>query len=330
MRVVDLFCGAGGFSCGAQQAGCTVVAGVDNERVCIPTFESNIGSPCLQLDLHDATSQDTVVNLCQRENVHVILGSPPCQPYSIANVHKGRVGSGDFRKSLPGVFARIVSRASPKAFILEEVRPFATSVQLREVLDVLEGQYCCQVQILDARDFGVAQRRKRCIVVGVRKDLDVRAALHPSQTCATHLTVAEAFARDQPAPGAILAGRTLEKCIQRRELELAGEQPPSWQTIHRRISWDAPAPTLTCSANRPGSWRCLFRKSPGEDKGGTYHRLSLEEAACLMGFPPGYVFTGPVNARFSQVGNAVPPPLSRALLLHLRLLLSLPPLTGPP
>ena len=115
-----------------------------------------------------------------------------------------------------------------------------------------------------------------------------------------------------------------------RELELAGEQPPSWQTIHRRIRWDAPAPTLTCSANRPGSWRCLFREAAGEDKGGTYHRLSLEEAACLMGFPPGYVITGPVNARFRQVGNAVPPPLSRALLLHLRLLLSLPPLTAPP
>ena len=87
-------------------------------------------------------------------------------------------------------------------------------------------------------------RRKRCIVVGVWKDLDVRAALHPSQTCATHLTVAEAFARDKPARGAVLTGRTLEKCVARRELELAGEQPKSWQTIHRRIRWDAPAPTL--------------------------------------------------------------------------------------
>ena len=86
-----------------------------------------------------------------------------------------------------------------------------------------------------------------------------------------HQAVAEAFAR------------ALEKCVQRTKLEAAGEQPPSWQTIHRRIRWDAPA--LTCSANRPGSCRCLFRGVAGEDS--TYHRLSLEEAACLMGFPPG-------------------------------------------
>jgi DNA (cytosine-5)-methyltransferase 1 len=100
-------------------------------------------------------------------------------------------------------------------------------------------------------------------------------------------------------------------------MQLRGDQPKSWSGIHNRLCPNTPAPTLTCHVHKPGAYRCVLH-------GGRFHRLSLaglEEAACLQGLPAGTHFVGAVDARFRQVGNAVPPPLANAIAKRLRALL---------
>ena len=158
----------------------------------------------------------------------------------------------------------------------------------------------------------------RCLAqgVGVRRGLGVRGALHPPPTHAIPVTAGAAFASCCPPPGALLTGKTLRACELRHEMQLRGEQPKSWSGIHSMLCPDTPAPTVTCHVHKPGAYRCMLH-------GGLFHRLSLEEAACLQGFPAGTHFVGAANARFRQVGNAVPPPLANAIAMRLRVLLAL-------
>jgi site-specific DNA-cytosine methylase len=128
------------------------------------------------------------------------------------------------------------------------------------------------------------------------------------------MTAGAALAARSPPQGAVLTGKTLRACELRHDMQLRGEQPKSWTGIHSCLLLDKPAPTVTCHVHKPGAYRCMLH-------GGCFHRLSLEEAACLQGFPAGTNFVGNVNARFRQVGNAVPPPMARAIATRLRELL---------
>ena len=136
-KVVDLFCGCGGFSEGFRQAGFDVILGIDKWRVALKSFKRNHGCDVLQADIR------TIDDLPECD---VIIGSPPCQNFSSLNVKKN-VQDG---LELVHEFERIVEHNSPKYWIWENVE--------------YVKRFYPQASILNSWDFGLAQRRKRAFI----------------------------------------------------------------------------------------------------------------------------------------------------------------------
>ena len=136
MKIADLFCGMGGFSEGFKQAGFEIVYAVDSDKDCVETFKLN--NPETEVICKD------IRNIKEIPKVDLVIGSPPCQTFSTATKNHAR----KYDTSLVNEFFRIVKSASAKYWIMENV------VNIKKVMN--ENHI-----ILNAKDFGVPQRRKR-------------------------------------------------------------------------------------------------------------------------------------------------------------------------
>ena len=188
ITVVDLFCGAGGLGAGLHAAGLETVHAVDNLPTAVRTYRMNFGKPASQQSLHwDA----------KLPPADVIVGGPPCQGFSSA----GQRRLEDSRNSLVAVFAHLVARERPSAFVFENVEGFLTGDDGRymlEFLDTLVGAgYCIHLRKVNAAHYGVPQHRKRVIAVG---GLGWDPGFPPFTHCAVGM------------PGAARVGRGLPPC----------------------------------------------------------------------------------------------------------------------
>lgn len=139
MKVVDLFCGAGGFSEGFRQAGFDIVAGVDNWVVALQSYKKNF--PEAKIIYKDVC----YLNVNELPAFDVLIGSPPCQEWSI-----GKQGKRTFDKKLIRAFEKAVETMKPRYWVWECVP---------ETIKLIDN--CSYEAILDANDFGVPQVRKR-------------------------------------------------------------------------------------------------------------------------------------------------------------------------
>jgi DNA (cytosine-5)-methyltransferase 1 len=177
VRVLDLFCGMGGLSLGIALALKDVeVYGVDIDLHAVDTYNMN-----LQRLGCRAEKADLLTWLIDGR-YDVIVGGPPCQPWSLANTKN--VGE---KHPLYPTFQRyfdIIKATMPTAFIFENVRGLITR-KFKHLLDnqlsSMAETYRVKTAILNAVDYGVPQKRQRVIVVGIRQDLDVKPVL-PQQT----------------------------------------------------------------------------------------------------------------------------------------------------
>ena len=164
VRVIDLFCGAGGFSLGCIQAGLDVVLGVDSWDKALETYELNLPGETLLADITQLTGEELLE--ITGDEIDVVIGAPPCQGFSIA----GKRDPKDARNNLIFEFLRLVIEIHPKYFMMENV-PGMTSADKGRVW----GTFCGLVdksvyewdwQTLNAVDYGVPQNRKRIFVAG--------------------------------------------------------------------------------------------------------------------------------------------------------------------
>lgn len=180
--VVDLFCGAGGFSWGWHQAGLRVAAAIDRDGAAIRSHELNFGRQCphiLNRDLNEFTPQELDVRLRRsRERVVVIAGGPPCQGWS--SVGRGKLRSlrdmaesllNDPRNLLYRKFLAYTEYFQPEVCVLENV-PGMLSVEGKNIADLIVANfqqvgYSCSYGIVNARWFGTPQERKRLIFLAV-------------------------------------------------------------------------------------------------------------------------------------------------------------------
>ena len=157
LTTVDLFSGVGGLSLGFKKAGFRTLWAADHNAAAVETFKCNVGgeADCVEIDADTEFPRPVV-----------IIGGPPCQGFSSAGMRK----FGDERNTLVAVFAHLVARVKPRAFVFENVEGFLTSEQGRQVCELLEPLISCGYRIhlrkINAANFGVPQHRKRVLAIG--------------------------------------------------------------------------------------------------------------------------------------------------------------------
>lgn len=349
MKVVDLFCGCGGFSLGAKNAGFDVVLSVDIDPVLTSSYEFNFAGSNLVLDDIAKLSGEDCLSLTGGQ-IDGIIGGPPCQGFSTI----GKRSPQDPRRSLLTDFFRIVSETNPKFFVMENVKGVAQghSLELLEqgIESVQENFDVTEPMVLDAAEFGAATKRPRVIVFGIRKDLDQKLTAnflaefrHPPATVREaigDLSVATEVGTDEldfdvwqlesgfkispyaenlrsstaQFTGNIRTTHT-DKVRQRFGAVEQGKTDPVGR--HPRLSWNGQAPTLRAGTGSDrGSFQSVRPIHPEENR-----VITVREAARLQGFPDHFRFHPTIWHSFRMIGNSVSPILATAILSAIRSLL---------
>jgi DNA (cytosine-5)-methyltransferase 1 len=240
----------------------------------------------------------------------LLVGCYPCQGYS----QGGKRSWGDSINFLYREFDRVLRKVKPKAFVVENVNGMAFG----ESRTLLENQlrryrtagYKVKWTVLNARDFGVAQNRKRVFLVGIRSDLNFEYNF-PEPT----------HGPDRKNP--FVTQRDVLDGLPRWPAGEFNTEPFHWYYLSRkrRMPWGKQSPCIV------GHWRHvpLHPSSPPLRRIDTDHwkftrkgrprRLSFKECALLQGFPRSFKWKrGSIRDRFQMIGNAVPPPLFAAVL----------------
>ncbi|NTZ20757.1 DNA cytosine methyltransferase [Paenibacillus sp. JMULE4] len=170
---IDLFCGAGGLSCGFAQAGFDIRVGIDVDASALLTFERNHPQAlAIKEDVARLTG-DKLRELAGSETVLGMIGGPPCQGFSLAGNHD----PDDVRNLLPYEYARLLKEAQPAFFLMENVKGLLSKKQhihFDAIRDLFSAAgYRLEWKLLNAWDYGVAQTRERVFIVGFRSDLEV-------------------------------------------------------------------------------------------------------------------------------------------------------------
>lgn len=345
LNCVDLFAGAGGFSLAAQEAGLVVKLAVEHNKHAAATYRRNIcvGESAPRLIEDDirtlAPNKLSAELFPEGTECDVLLGGPPCQGFSTHRLNDA--GVADTRNDLIHVYFDFVKAFSPKLFLMENV-PGMLWKRHEEALKRFyaegkeAGYRVLDPVIVDARDYGLPQRRKRVFILGLSEALgDLQfiwppAATHGSEvarrsnpdllpwvSCAAafgpvdegdindvHMmhsqVLIDAFAQT-PANGGSRqdSGRLLD-CHRDHD---------GHKDVYGRVDPSKPAPTMTTACINPSKGRFVHPT--------LNHGITVRQAARIQTFPDTFEFEGGLMAAGEQVGNAVPVALGKSLIQHL-------------
>lgn len=164
ISVVSLFSGGGGLDLGFIEAGYNVIWAIDNNKNAVASYKANIGS-------HIKCADITLEKLENIPKADVVIGGPPCQSFSLA----GNRHTEDSRGRLVWQYIRIIEHIKPRAFVFENVTGLLSAKNSTgdKILDLLKTTfekigYILKIRVVNAADYGVPQRRRRVIIVGMR------------------------------------------------------------------------------------------------------------------------------------------------------------------
>ena len=290
MRVVDAFCGAGGWSAGAIAAGCTPVLGIDSDAAPLKLWATNCTpagrAVCATIGVDAIEWPEAAAD------VHVHL-SPPCT--SLSKARAGSASATSVAAALDAVrwCVQLVLEKGYASWSMENVATPAVVACVAE----LARQHPAHLT-LDATDYGVGSNRVRLIastpaVIRALKEMPVQ-----------RVSVAEALAAaGLPLPAEYLKSNTSNR-----------DGTPCMRSTQQ--------PGFTVTASHPLIW-CTRA-------GATVRCLTVAESAALMGFPPDWKLPLGSRAGLRAVGNAVPPPLAKAVMSCAVSAAQSPPATSPP
>lgn len=351
LNCIDLFSGAGGFSFSAAQAGFLVRLAIESDTHAARTLSENIGSfqtePCRVLN-SDITELDPTSLASQTfdagANCDVVLGGPPCQGFSTHRIRNA--GVGDERNSLIHTYFEYVKAFKPKVFLLENV-PGMLWDRHRDYVEEFyrtgraSGYHLEEPIVIDARDYGVPQRRKRVFILGVSEDYSTEGLKWPpgpthanpmsklkDSDLADWVNCRSAFfPAEEHDPNDIHMNHSAELVEAFRNTPHNGgsrrdsgrvlpchESHDGHKDVYGRIDPDLPAPTMTTACINPSKGRFVH---PTED-----HGITARQAARIQTFPDSVVFSGGLMAAGKQIGNAIPMKLGVLLLSHIKTFLS--------
>ena len=336
INTVSLFSGAGGLDIGAIKAGAHIVFANDMMKEACMSYRKNIGDHIVQGNINEILE-----DFPSFENVDLVIGGPPCQGFSVA----GKMDVNDKRSQLIWSYLKVVSIVKPKAFVMENVKALGSLEKWKPIREKLLSEmralgYSVNFMILNASDFDVPQARERIFVVGIQGNSHlvpdwkymmkgynivaptVRKALsvldragegNNKDTCKAKITLAaNPVMRKSPYAGMLFNGlgrptkidgycATLPASMGGNktpiidEKELYDDEEPWIKGYHEKISKD-------------------ITQAKFQDVPSFLRRMTVEEAAILQTFPVDFEFMGSQSSKYTQIGNAVPCNLGKAVV----------------
>lgn len=349
LRCVDLFAGAGGFSLAAVQAGLQVVAAVEYDNHACETYRQNIQKLSKQTKLYEGDITELepakIVQECFADGSEcdLVLGGPPCQGFSVHRLNNS--GKNDPRNALIHRYFQFVSALRPKLFLMENVPGLLWprhAFQLQKFYAEAQaaGYKVMPPVTLDARNFGLPQRRKRVFILGVRNDFSIEKDWFPEPT---HARTAEMFAgkrqslwvdcsdvfrrapKGDPNNKHMTHSKKLIGVFKKtppnggsrkdsgRKLA-CHEDHDGHKDVYGRIDPRRAAPTMTTACINPSKGRFVHPTQ--------HHGITVRQAARIQTFPDTFIFEGGLMAAGVQIGNAVPVALGKVLLTRVKQLIA--------
>jgi len=312
INVIDLFCGCGGMSKGLTDAGLNVIAGIDVWDKAINSYQQNFHHQaiCADLTMLPPDKFNELYN-SGNERIDCIVGGPPCQAYSMA----GKRDSNDPRASLFMEYVKYLDYFNPKSFIMENVIGILSvkTAQNENVIDIimslLTRNYNCVICKLYASDFEVPQNRRRVIIFGIRKDLNI-IPTDPEPI----LSVEERI----PVSAILLPEEEIEQSYYLSEKALQGIKNKKEKAIENNngfgaqfLDMDKPSFTIPARYWKDG-YDALVKYSET-----SVRRLTILELKRIQSFPDDYILLGSKKDQIMQIGNAVACRFSYHLGKHL-------------
>ena len=285
----DLFCGIGGFHYAAESFGLKCVFACDIDEHACRQYEHNFG-------LYPAGD----ITLIEAESIpdhDMLFAGFPCQPFSIIGK---RQGMNDRRGTLINEIVRVLAVKQPRAFVLENVRQMISDNKGRTIqtmLSILKNAgYECKVNVLNALDFGLPQKRERAIIVGMRSGLE---SFNWPKSKLQSRPLSQILQRN-PDKRHFVSEHIRKK---RQAKHTASIVPSIW---HENKGGNVNSHAFSCALRANASYNYLLVN--GE------RRLTPREQLRLQGFPEKFEIIGNDSQIRKQTGNAVPVPMVQAVI----------------
>lgn len=329
-KIIDLFCGVGGFSLGFEKAGFETIIAIDIFDDAIATYNYNRGKKiAFNKNVEDLTNEE-LKEISEKNEIDGIIGGPPCQGFSTV----GTRDINDPRNHLYKEYCRIVEQVKPRFFVIENVKGLLTlngGMFKEDIIDRFTnlGYYVYPPQILDAADFGVPQHRHRVFFIGIR-DGEFKFPEKHNSKVSTSDAIADLPSLDRLTESANTFNYKLDPINDYQKMMRKGSDTiknhngtkHTEQTKHiislirdggkirdlpkeywevrkynksfQRMNSQLPSHTIDTGH------RNYFHYSENRIP-------SVRECARIQSFPDSFVFLGSKTSQYKQVGNAVPP-----------------------
>jgi DNA (cytosine-5)-methyltransferase 1 len=282
--VCDLFSGAGGLSYGFEALGYKTI-GFESKEYSVNTYNKNFNGKCL----HQKLNKHTIF-----PKSDIIIGGPPCQPFSVSGNQKGKF---DDRDGFP-IFLNALKQLKPKVFLIENVRGtlFRNKSYMNSIINKLINlNYKIDIKVLNAYNFGVPQKRERLFILGSFKKIQIPISMKIDKINAE-------FAIKDLIGKKLKSHKFLTKSM---DTYIANYEKKSKCINPRDLILNKPSRTLTCR-NLGGQTSDMMRIKIGNKR----RLLTVKEAARLQSFPDSFEFLGSEYQKMEQIGNSVPPVIS--------------------
>ncbi|NHN31149.1 DNA cytosine methyltransferase [Paenibacillus agricola] len=290
LTAVEFYAGGGLQSIGVKAAGYRMLAAYEWDKNALAAYRHNHGSCIVQRDI-------AMMKAAEIPDADTYILSPPCQTWSVAGK---RAGLGDKRGKHMLRSIAILSVKRPPSFWIENVKGML-SKKFAKVFDRfirrLSRYYNVSYRIVNAWDYGVAQRRERVLIVGIRKDRGFTFKF-PETIAADHRTqTLRDVIGDLPAPNA----------DERNPQD--GRYSSQYLSRNRIVAWDKPAFTVLTSARdasiHPGDGS--FDMDDVRNGTAGDRRFTVRECLRIQSVPDSYALPSeiPISAQYRIVGNGV-------------------------
>ena len=306
LNIIDLFCGAGGFSWGFNDSRYNLELAIDIDPIVCETYKINFpNSKVLNEDFSNLHSLD-ILRLTEN-HIDIIIASPPCESFTNANKKRQKNPLDRIFIDLKGQLIlhtiRIIGDIAPKLFIIENVPQLAISKLKGYLIDEFKSVGYGQIyfNFLKAQEFGSASKRTRLFITNFKIKKIEGKKLENLSVCKVLESLPDPQSQHNiPNHEFVpLTDKYLKKIVKLKW----GQSLVYYQAVKRiNTNWKKLHPFQICPTIL-GSSRYIH---PYENR-----LLTVREQARLQGFPDNFIFFGNFTQQFNQVGEAVPPPLSK-------------------